>query len=654
MGAGKKRGRAPKGADARSGWVGRCVGRRGGERYYTAFLLDGAGGDGDEAERVSVGDFVAVTMTSKDKLTGSSTSHAEVIHAFEAADGTRMAEVRWLYAGHETSLTAGDLRSVSDHEIFETDHVQDIDVAAILRPVRVLDEPGFARAVAEGGAADGSTFFCRRFFSARRAAFLKMGALAAHRTRSLLYSRRTLQDEAWGEGGRREAVGRVRTSADLARGDSRGEGGDPPPANPAAAGAEASDISDEPADLFSLAARALNLSAVPASLPCRDEERAQIDAFLRNTLREGGTGNAMYISGMPGTGKTATVREVVSKLAQEYHRSQEGGPAAAARADLRPFRFVEVNGMKLPHPHAVYTELWEAISGVVLTPKAAAVELELFFGREEADRTCTVLLVDELDFMVTAKQTVLYNLFEWPTRPASRLTVVGIANTMDLPERLLPRVSSRLGGSRIVFRPYAREQVREILMARLRGLELFEGDALEMAARKVASVSGDMRRALQICRRAVEICHARPADDKTAPRVGIPDIQRASRELTSAPHLRAVAKAAPAEVLLLVCLGAHVRATAREDCTIEELSRRMDAAATAAALDRAAGAAEVPKVPPAHLKEMIRRLTESRVLLARVQDGEVEPVLRLNMEVMDVAQGLRDSYLAKKHLPIFA
>ena len=51
---------------------------------------------------------------------------------------------------------------------------------------------------------------------------------------------------------------------------------------------------------------------------------------------------------------------------------------------------------------------------------------------------------------------------------------------------------------------------------------------------------------------------------------------------------------------------------------------------------------------------MIRRLTESRVLLARVQDGEVEPVLRLNMEVMDVAQGLRDSYLAKKHLPIFA
>ena len=40
---------------------------------------------------------------------------------------------------------------------------------------------------------------------------------------------------------------------------------------------------------------------------------------------------------------------------------------------------------------------------------------------------------------------VLYNLFEWPTKPRSRLAVIGVANTMDLPERLLPRIASRLG-----------------------------------------------------------------------------------------------------------------------------------------------------------------------------------------------------------------
>ena len=39
-----------------------------------------------------------------------------------------------------------------------------------------------------------------------------------------------------------------------------------------------------------------------------------------------------------------------------------------------------------------------------------------------------------------ALQTVLYNLFDWPGRKGSRLSIIGIANTMDLPKRLHPRI----------------------------------------------------------------------------------------------------------------------------------------------------------------------------------------------------------------------
>lgn len=54
--------------------------------------------------------------------------------------------------------------------------------------------------------------------------------------------------------------------------------------------------------------------------------------------------------------------------------------------------------------------------------------------------------MDELDLLVTKKQTVMYNFFEWPNRPNSKLIVIAIANTMDLPERILTnKVSSRLG-----------------------------------------------------------------------------------------------------------------------------------------------------------------------------------------------------------------
>ncbi|CAN0425414.1 unnamed protein product, partial [Hapterophycus canaliculatus] len=62
------------------------------------------------------------------------------------------------------------------------------------------------------------------------------------------------------------------------------------------------------------------------------------------------------------------------------------------------------------------------------------------------------------DEQTTRKQTVLYNLFEWPSRRNARLVVVGIANTIDLPERCLPRVSSRVT-SRLTFGPYLRNQV---------------------------------------------------------------------------------------------------------------------------------------------------------------------------------------------------
>lgn len=58
----------------------------------------------------------------------------------------------------------------------------------------------------------------------------------------------------------------------------------------------------------------------------------------------------------------------------------------------------------------------------------------------------SVVLMDELDQLVTAKQDVVYNFFNWPTFVGSKLMVIAVANTMDLPERVMTgRVRSRLG-----------------------------------------------------------------------------------------------------------------------------------------------------------------------------------------------------------------
>jgi len=60
----------------------------------------------------------------------------------------------------------------------------------------------------------------------------------------------------------------------------------------------------------------------------------------------------------------------------------------------------------------------------------------------------SVVLMDELDQLMTSKQDVVYNFFNWPTLAGSKLVVLAVANTMDLPERVMSgRVRSRLGES---------------------------------------------------------------------------------------------------------------------------------------------------------------------------------------------------------------
>jgi origin recognition complex subunit 1 len=210
-----------------------------------------------------------------------------------------------------------------------------------------------------------------------------------------------------------------------------------------------------------------------------------------------GTGTCIYISGTPGTGKTATVREVVTQL-----------NSAVLAEEMDDFIFVEINGMKVTDPHQSYSLLWEALKGDRVSPSHALDLLEREFSHPSPRRVSCVVLMDELDQLVTKNQSVMYNFFNWPALRHSRLIVLAVANTMDLPERTLSnKISSRLGLTRITFPGYKHTDLMEIITTRLSNVpgNIVDADAIQFASRKVAAVSGDARRALDICRRAVEI-----------------------------------------------------------------------------------------------------------------------------------------------------
>ena len=341
------------------------------------------------------------------------------------------------------------------------------------------------------------------------------------------------------------------------------------------------------------------------------------------------------------SGRTATVKQVANTLLAEVRAGT-----------LPPFKFFEVNGMKLPVPFAAYTILYKALTGRHEGNHVRACQkLDAYFtkgppkalqrrhsggggggGRRSSSSSggggggagaggkppVCVLLVDELDYMVTKKQTVLYNLFDWPHRPNARLVVIGISNTMDLPERLMPRIHSRMGKQKVQFRPYDRVQIQKIVTARLLDLEAFEKDAIEMCARKVAAVSGDVRRALQMCRRAAQKC----MQDGRARLVTIEHINRAAKELSSSLVLQAIATAAEFEKLFLVTLYKHSQATGAEGGDLTVLHAKFVHTCTAAG--HATGA-----IPPLRrVREMCRRLGVMRLLEVHDPlDGSLEGLL---------------------------
>lgn len=92
-----------------------------------------------------------------------------------------------------------------------------------------------------------------------------------------------------------------------------------------------------------------------------------------------------------------------------------------------------------------------------------------------------------MDLLCTKRQDVVYNLLDWPSKANANLVVVTIANTMDLPERILiGRVSSRLGLTRLTFPTYTFQQLEEIVLSRLKGFDdAFSGETIQLVARYV-------------------------------------------------------------------------------------------------------------------------------------------------------------------------
>ena len=282
-------------------------------------------------------------------------------------------------------------------------------------------------------------------------------------------------------------------------------------------------------------------------LPCRKDEQDKIYNYIKQGLQTNGNYNSLYIAGMPGTGKTASVKTIINILESEVKEAQKKRNDKALEGNgIIPFRTLFLSGINYPNLSNVFKIIYRFIFNKEkdkMNIKNYIFRLNSFFShRKKYNKNKTLidptnshilLIIDEVDILINTSQSLLYNIFNWTTYDYSRLIVITISNTLDLPNRLLPKIQSRMGNNIIMFKPYNKDELRIIIQDRGIDLKLFSEDAIRLSCVKVAAINGDLRRVFHIFLKAKEINSLNNYKKKNKELVSKYDILNAWDELYS-------------------------------------------------------------------------------------------------------------------------
>lgn len=213
----------------------------------------------------------------------------------------------------------------------------------------------------------------------------------------------------------------------------------------------------------------------------------------------------MYVSGPPGTGKSALVNEVCRDV-QHVER----------------VKTAYINCMSAKSSSDIYGKLMEElVGGECESEQDEMTQLRAMFFSKTSAKPVYVVTLDEIDHLLTMDLEILYTLFEWSLHRSSRLIVIGIANALDLTDRFLPRLKARnLKPQLLPFLPYTAPQIASVITMKLKSLSspdqtspsdhipYLHPAAIQLCSKKVASQTGDLRKAFDIVRRTIDLIEA--------------------------------------------------------------------------------------------------------------------------------------------------
>ncbi|KAG7852703.1 hypothetical protein KL940_000404 [Ogataea angusta] len=230
---------------------------------------------------------------------------------------------------------------------------------------------------------------------------------------------------------------------------------------------------------------------------------------------------SMYVSGPPGTGKTAQVNAILNSL---IVGDIENADAKIYKVPVRinskrinrRVRIAKINCMTVRKAEDIFDAIYSDLEGQFTRKKRTAQELKRFLA-DESKCDITLVVLDEMDNLMGNSQQVLFELFSWASDMSNdnpKLAIIGIANALDLTDRFLPRLKCNNISPRLIpFLPYTADQIKQVLTAKLCSLvdnkttipPLVHPAAIQLCAKKAAITTGDLRSAFDIMHRALEL-----------------------------------------------------------------------------------------------------------------------------------------------------
>lgn len=233
---------------------------------------------------------------------------------------------------------------------------------------------------------------------------------------------------------------------------------------------------------------------VPEQFNHRDLQMREFAFQIRPGMRGSRPLNTIC-RGLPGTGKTTTIRKVFAeveastrKLVPVYVNCQIDNTRFAVFSQI----YRKISGHHPPASGTSFKQVFDAIARILLKE-----ELVLVVALDDANY---LLYEDEIN-------KVLYTLLRsHEAYPGTRIGVVTIISDMsiDLLGELDPRVASVFRPAEIYFPPYAEDEVRDILQERvLQGLYpgVLSGGMLDLVVEQTMK-SGDLRVGIDLLKRA--------------------------------------------------------------------------------------------------------------------------------------------------------